>query len=1047
MSSLRVRLAVLVLLALLPALGLIFYAAREDRRLATAQAEQDALRIARLAALQHSQLIEAAHHLLVGLTHLPAVTSLDAGACAKTFAGMLGQFPSYSNIVAARPNGDVFCSAVPLPGPINLADREHFQRVLQTRDFVASKYVVARTTGKPTIILLYPLVDGSGVVRAVVTVVLDLGWLHRLAEQTLLPPGSTLSVVDEGGVVLARYPESRDLVGRVVPEAAIVEAVLSRQAEGTSEGPGLDGIPSMHAFARLPTRPESGEVYISIGIPSATVFARADRVQARNLRGLVLVGALALGATWIAGKLLILRRVDSIVRATQRLGAGDLSARTGLQSRAGADELSQLARAFDDMAAALEERTAERQRAADALRASEDRFRSVARSAADAIIVASGDGIVLFSNPAAQAMFGYAEDELLGRPLTLLMPERHREAHQAKLDRPGPAVESRLLGRVVDLQGRRKDGTEFPMELALASWETAGQRFLSGVMRDVTERRRLEQAQAVGLAVAQVLADAATLDEAMARLLEAVCGGEAWDLAELWTVVEPDAKLLRWQGAWHRPGLEAGEFLAVSRGSTFPPGVGLPGRVWTSGQPVWTVDVLADPQFLRAAAAATLGLHGAVAFPVRGAAPVGVLVCFSQGAPVSDDSFLSAMQDACDRIGHFIERKRAEVALHESEAQVLQLQRLESVGRLAGGVAHDFNNLLTVILGRSQLLLARSEVDERARRDITLIEQTATRAASLTKQLLAFSRQQVLEPQVLDLNGIVSGMVVMLRRLIGEDIDLAVRPGPDLGHVSADPGQVEQVIVNLVVNARDAMPEGGQLTLETANVELDAGYAHRHPGVHPGSHVMLAVSDTGIGMDGEIQARVFEPFFTTKDLGKGTGLGLSTVFGIVKQSGGHISLSSAPGRGSTFTIYLPRVEAPVATEGQVVCTPTRGSETILEVEDEDEVRALAREVLELSGYTVLAASGPAEALGIAERHDGPIHLILTDVVMPHMSGPQLVKDIAPLRPGIKVLYMSGYTADGIAQHGVLAPGIVLLQKPFLPEALARKVREVLDTPP
>jgi len=289
-------------------------------------------------------------------------------------------------------------------------------------------------------------------------------------------------------------------------------------------------------------------------------------------------------------------------------------------------------------------------------------------------------------------------------------------------------------------------------------------------------------------------------------------------------------------------------------------------------------------------------------------------------------------------------------------------------------------------------------------------------------------------------------MVVMLRRLIGEDIDLAVRPGPDLGHVSADPGQLEQVIVNLVVNARDAMPQGGQLTLETANIELDARYARQHPGAQPGSYVMLAVSDTGVGMDAEIQARVFEPFFTTKEPGKGTGLGLSTVYGIVKQSDGYISLSSEPGRGTTFRIYLPRVEAPAATEGQVVSTPPRGSETILLVEDEDEVRALAREVLEQSGYTVLAASGPAEALGIVERHADPIHLILTDVVMPHMSGPQLVKDIAPLRPGIKVLYMSGYTADAIAQHGILDPGTSLLQKPFVAHALARKVREVLDTP-
>ncbi|MBI3107986.1 MAG: PAS domain S-box protein, partial [Candidatus Rokubacteria bacterium] len=854
LSSLRVRLAVLVLLALVPALGLIFYAAREDRRLAAVQAEDDALRIVRLAALQHSQMVEAAHHLLVGLTQLPAVRSLDAEACAKTFAGMLVDFPSYSNIGAAKPNGDIFCSAVPLPGPINLADREHFQRVLRTRAFVASKFVIARTTGKPTIIFLYPLVEGSSVVRAVVTIVLDLDWLHRLAEQASLPPGSTFSVVDEDGVFLARYPDPRDWVGRVVPDAPITRAVLSGLTEGTVEAQGLDGIRRLYAYTRLPTDAQTGAVYIGIGTPTAVVFAAADRALTRNLRGLGLVAALALAATWIAGNLLILRRVHPLVRATQRLGAGDLTARTGLASRTGSDELSQLASAFDDMAAALEQRTADRQRAIDALKASETRFRSVARSAADAIMVASGDGIVVFSNPAAQAMFGYAEDELLGRPLTLLMPERHRESHQAGLDRLGATGESPLLGKVVDLRGRRKDGTEFPLELQLASWETAGQRFLSGVIRDVTERRRAEHAQTMGLAVAQILAEAATLEEAMPGLLEAVCEGQAWELAELWTV-EPEANVLRWQGAWHRPGLEPGEFLALSRDTSFAPGLGLPGRVWASGQPSWTADVLADPGFTRASVATAVGLHGACAVPVYGAAPAGVLVCFSQATRVRDDDVVAAMQAACERIGHFIERKHAEAALRGSEAQVLQLQRLESVGRLAGGVAHDFNNLLTVILGRSQLLLARSEVDERVRRDITLIEQTAMRAASLTKQLLAFSRRQMLEPQVLDLNGIVSGMVVMLRRLIGEDIDLAVRPGPDLGHVSADPGQLEQVLVNLVVNARDAMPQGGHLTLETANVELDARSARRHPGARPGSYVTLAVSDTGIGMDAEVQAR------------------------------------------------------------------------------------------------------------------------------------------------------------------------------------------------
>jgi PAS domain S-box-containing protein len=384
------------------------------------------------------------------------------------------------------------------------------------------------------------------------------------------------------------------------------------------------------------------------------------------------------------------------------------------------------------------------------------------------------------------------------------------------------------------------------------------------------------------------------------------------------------------------------------------------------------------------------------------------------------------------------------------EEQLRQSQKMDAIGRLAGGIAHDFNNLLTVITGRAQLILARLRPEEPIHRDATLVRTTADRAAALTQQLLAFSRKQVLQPQVLDLNAVMTAMGPMLGRLIGEDIDLAMVPAPELGRVKADPGQIEQVIVNLVVNSRDAMPEGGRLTVETANVELDEAYASRHVSVPAGPYVMLAVSDTGEGMDEATRSRVFEPFFTTKGPGKGTGLGLATVYGIVKQSGGDIRLYSEVGTGTTFKIYLPRVSeaaGPPDPAAAPSATVPRGDETILLVEDEAEVRELAREILEVSGYTVLQACDAQEAILMAERHGGPIHLLLTDVIMPRQSGRALVERLRPLRPETQVVYMSGYTNEAIVRHGVLDPDTLFIQKPFTPAGLGRKVREALDGAP
>jgi signal transduction histidine kinase/ActR/RegA family two-component response regulator len=389
------------------------------------------------------------------------------------------------------------------------------------------------------------------------------------------------------------------------------------------------------------------------------------------------------------------------------------------------------------------------------------------------------------------------------------------------------------------------------------------------------------------------------------------------------------------------------------------------------------------------------------------------------------------------------EHRRTSEALRESEAQLRQAQRLEAIGRLAGGIAHDFNNLLTVILSYSEMMLKTPDL-QTAGSDLEEIHQAGLRAAELTKQLLAFSRQQILEPVVLNLNDVLGAMSTILGRVVREDIDLAIVPDPDLGTIKADRGQIEQVIMNLIVNARDAMPQGGKLTIETMNVELDEAYVATHLEVEPGSYIMLAVSDTGIGMDRETQEHIFDPFFTTKKLGNGTGLGLATVFGIVKQSGGNIWLYSEPDAGTTLKIYLPRVHAAADVALPALRGPIRGgSETILLAEDEDQVRRIVANVLRHAGYRVFPASSPQAALRVVEE-GSEVDLLLTDVVMPGMNGRELAEQIRRLRPGVKVLFMSGYTDDVILRHGVLEAGVAFLEKPITPEALALKVRQALD---
>jgi PAS domain S-box-containing protein len=418
----------------------------------------------------------------------------------------------------------------------------------------------------------------------------------------------------------------------------------------------------------------------------------------------------------------------------------------------------------------------------------------------------------------------------------------------------------------------------------------------------------------------------------------------------------------------------------------------------------------------------------------------------------------SSVQAVKDEHGHMVyyeglvedltERRQAEEALRAAEGRLLQVAKLEAVGRLAGGVAHDFNNLLGVIMGYADLMMKRLPPEDPLKRNLHEIQKAAERASGLTKQLLAFSRRQVLQPRVLDLHHTIGEVESMLQRVIGEDVDLVTVLREGVGKVKADPGQIQQVLMNLAVNARDAMPDGGTLTIETANTDLTDDYARRHLGVTPGPYVLMAVSDTGMGMTPEVQTHIFEPFFTTKGPEKGTGLGLATVYGIIKQSGGNIWVYSEPGKGATFKVYLPRVSdgAPGAAVLDAEPEPARGHETVLLVEDDDKVREVVSLALRDAGYTVLEARVGSGALALGAERKEPVHLVITDLVMPGMSGRELVERWRAKHPETRALFMSGYTDATAHQQGGLPAGAAFIQKPFAPSALARKVREVLERP-
>ncbi|MEO5511920.1 MAG: PAS domain S-box protein [Longimicrobiales bacterium] len=627
----------------------------------------------------------------------------------------------------------------------------------------------------------------------------------------------------------------------------------------------------------------------------------------------------------------------------------------------------------------------------------ENRYRALVEAATDAIVTIDADSIIRFANPAVEEIFGYSPADLIGKPLTRLMAPEMAVRHHAQLGAYVATGQRHVSWRAAALPGLHRDGHEIPLEISFADRMENGQHVFTGIIRDITEKRQAERA----------LHQA---EDRMRFALEAARLG-TWEIEFATGVALWSDSLVALHGM--QPGTFGGTYAAFKE------------QIHPDDR----------AEVFEAIDTATR-MHTDFNILYRSIWPDGSVHWFSGAGRTFYD--VAGMPVRAAGIGLDVTELRL------LEEQYRQSQKMEAIGQLAGGIAHDFNNLLTVIQAYGSMLSESLEPGSR-RDDVGEILRAADRAAALTSSLLAFSRRQVIAPQPLRLSDSLREMQPMLRRVIGEHIDLVIVPGSDIGLVMADAGQIEQIVMNLALNARDAMPGGGRLHVMASNIVLREDFARVHVGTVPGAYVMLKVSDSGAGMDAETAAHVFEPFFTTKSVGKGTGLGLSTVYGIVKQSGGVIEVDSSPGRGATFTIYLRQIDDHVAELSPVKPTsaPT-GTETILVLEDDASLRKLTCRILEKSGYRCLTAETPGKALEIAAKHDGHFDLLLSDVVLPEMSGPAVASQLTALYPHLLVIFMSGYTGDALSEGSMIELGTHFMEKPFTHFALLEKVREVLD---
>ncbi len=1218
-KSLRWQLTLLIVLAVGPISVLVIYTSIEHRNEHSVDTRDSLARQAGLAANEQIHRIEAAHQLLFAVSNEPGI--LDPETCRQILPALARELTGYLDVVVLRTDGTVVCAGHEPAPRRNFSSERWFGEVLRRRDLVVAGYELQVERRRPALRVAHPI-PRHGPAIGVIFASLDFSWVARMSETWSETESRTFTVLTENGEVLARYPATSG--GPWGVPTALVRDILARGA-GAADEVDRDGVPRVYAFTPLAAS-VNGRAWIVASMPARVAYGRDEHRVWRDLVALAAVAVLSfLLAAWALQRF-TLRPLRAVLRTTRRIAAGDLAARTGV--RPGTGEVSELAAAFDHMAASLETQRREvrdaaarvrtlvdqslvgvyvfrsdtvlyvndacariagrtsgemvghsalsmiqaddrervltavrryitqssgaitctfrvvrpdgasaicemygrrieydggpatlgtmldvtdREMAADALRASEARFRAVFEQANSGMALLDIRNGILEANASLERMAGCGPDGLRGRNICgMLSPGCADESGDAcLLDAKWEQAEHRLLRPdgssvwvsvtrspmkaegsggprsvvIVEDISPRKAAEEELVRLRLAVEASGEVIFITdreGIIRFVnpafTRVYGYTADEVVGRETPRIIKSGLLSPETYAGFWGTILKGEVTH-GEIPNRTK-DGRLITMDGSAN-PVFDHGEivgFLAIQRDVSARKRAEherdrLASVVEQMAESTIVFDaddhfVYVNPAFERLTgytAAEVLGQPLALLRAVEpddefhrarwehlraGGTWTGHIAHRRKdGSVYTEETTITPIRDADGRIHHFVAVGQDVAERRSLEMQLRQSQKMEAVGRLAGGIAHDFNNLLTVILGQGEMLEQYIERDAAAQRHAEAIRAAAERASRLTRQLLAFSRRQQMSVRPVNLRELVDSVAGMLRRLIGEDVVLHVVHAADLGTVRADPVQIEQVLMNLAVNARDAMPGGGSLTIETQDAVLDRDYADRHVGAVPGDYVQITVTDTGQGMTEETRSRIFEPFFTTKGPGKGTGLGLSTVYGIVKQHGGSIWLYSEIGRGTAFTIYLPRTGvAALSKPRDGGAQPTGGSETVLLVEDDDGVRELLAESVARYGYRVLASSGGEEAQAIVTVHDGPIHLMLTDVVMPGMNGPELYERLAPQRPDMRVLFMSGYTDLTVLQADLIGEQSSFIAKPFTHSDLARKIRRVLDDP-
>jgi len=1291
LSSLRVRLTFLVLFSILPALIYAVHAGLRQRHRDGQKAEDATLRLAQLAANNYRHHVSAMRQLLVAMVQVPAVRGNDATACSQFLADEWKRYTFYVSFAVTDPHGKVVSSSQALTSTVSVADQQWFREALAARDFRVGNYQPSPIAGESAIHAACPILDRSGRVQGMLVATLGLQWLDQLTTDADLPEQATMTVYDDTGLVLARFPDRQPYVGQNQADTPLFKTV-SQQRVGTAKQVGKDGQERLYGFVPLRATAGPPSAFAVVSIPSAIAYAQANKNLLYDIAAWTAVALLALAAIHLGGTALIVRPVTALVAATKRLASGDLQARTG--EPYGRGEIEQLRRALDEMADSLARnerqlrqsnralRTttecnqalvratdepellrelcvaivqhggyrlawvgypdtkhemrriqpvaqagaddtwlrnwqarssegdtppegpaeaafrsskpvilqdvmtdpsfapwrddakqrgyasvlalplrsgsascgvltihaaeaaafspdevmllneladdlaygigvlrsrAEHREAERRLQESEQRFRSIVESSPMGMhfyeIQADGQLVFTGGNRAADLILGVDNRQFLGQPLETAfpalvgteVPQRYRqvcttgEAWRSELVRyedkqirgafevhafqTGPNRMVALFAEISDRlrsQAALRESEQRFRELFAASPDAIFVESLNGIVLDVNPAacalHGMTHDQLVGRSVLELVPP--EYREGVADDYLKLTSGE-WNKAEGFSLHADGRRIpVEIKVGRTRYGAEPALLLHVRDITERVRAEELHRRLATAVEQavegILITDAQGTIQYVNPAVEAMTGYRREELIGqtprifksgkhddefyrelwqtlTRGQVWRGFLFNRRKdGVIYQEEAMISAIRDPAGRVTSYVAAKRdvtREIAL---EIQLLQAQKMEAIGRLAGGLAHDFNNILTAITGYSELSLNRAPAGEPLRHHIEEILKAADRATTLTRQLLAFSRKQVLEPRVVDLNELVANVQRMLQRLIGEDVELVTGLDPSLWPIRADFGQIEQVIMNLAVNARDAMPLGGKLTIKTVNVTFTTPPPDR-PNMPMGDYVELTVTDSGVGMSEDVKAHLFEPFFTTKPNDKGTGLGLATCYGIVEQSGGRIEVESLLGIGTTFRVFLPRY-AEVAAPPVVVVPPesvprSQRGETLLVVEDEAAVRELSTLVLSDLGYRVWSAGNGVEALQLLHDQKQPaLDLLVTDVIMPQMGGRELAERLRQAKPDLRVLFCSGYTAEAEAVTQALTNRTQFLQKPFSGATLARKVREILDAP-